>query len=71
LAIAIGSDEQQVWPCPLHEADEDSAWAISRHVAPEQAILQKIRSSNADLVVFGVERIAGESSTSAAWRMLC
>ena len=30
------------------------------HIAPEQAILEEIRSSNADLVVLGVDRIAGE-----------
>ena len=30
------------------------------HAAPEQAILQEIRSSKADLVVLGVDRIAGE-----------
>jgi nucleotide-binding universal stress UspA family protein len=30
------------------------------HTAPEHAILQEIRSSNADLVVLGVDRIAGD-----------
>src|SRR5262249_3602025 len=38
----------------------DVSTVLRAHTAPEQAILQEIRSSNADLVVLGVERIAGE-----------
>jgi nucleotide-binding universal stress UspA family protein len=33
---------------------------LRAHTAPEQAILQEIRSSKDDLVVLGVDRIAGE-----------
>jgi hypothetical protein len=33
---------------------------LRAHSAPEQAILQEIRSSKADLVVLGVDRIRGE-----------
>ena len=33
---------------------------LQDHIAPEQAILQEIRSSNANLVVVGVDRIARE-----------
>jgi Kef-type K+ transport system membrane component KefB/nucleotide-binding universal stress UspA family protein len=38
----------------------DVRTVLRAHVAPEQAILQEIRSSKADLVVLGVDRIAGE-----------
>jgi nucleotide-binding universal stress UspA family protein len=38
----------------------DVRTVLRAHIAPEQAILQEIRSSNADLVVLGVDRIAGE-----------
>jgi len=38
----------------------DVRTVLRAHSAPEQAILQEIRSSNADLVVLGVDRIAGE-----------
>ena len=38
----------------------DVSTVLRAHVAPEQAILQEIRSSKADLVVLGVDRIAGE-----------
>jgi nucleotide-binding universal stress UspA family protein len=34
--------------------------ALRAHTAPEQAILQEIRSANADLVVLGVDRIQGD-----------
>jgi len=34
--------------------------ALRVHTAPEQAILQEIRSGNADLVVLGVDRIQGD-----------
>ena len=33
---------------------------LRAHTAPEEAILQEIRSSNADVVVLGVDRITGE-----------
>jgi Kef-type K+ transport system membrane component KefB/nucleotide-binding universal stress UspA family protein len=35
--------------------------ALRAHAAPEQAILQEIRSSGADLVVLGVDRIQGDA----------
>ena len=38
----------------------DVSSVLRGHTAPERAILQEIRSSNADLVVLGVDRIAGE-----------
>jgi len=38
----------------------DVRTVLRAHIAPEQAILQEIRSSKADLVVLGVDRIAGE-----------
>jgi len=38
----------------------DARTSLRAHAAPEQAILQEIRASNADLVVLGVDRIAGE-----------
>jgi Kef-type K+ transport system membrane component KefB/nucleotide-binding universal stress UspA family protein len=38
----------------------DVKTVLRTHAAPEQAILQEIRSSDADLVVLGVDRIAGE-----------
>jgi Kef-type K+ transport system membrane component KefB/nucleotide-binding universal stress UspA family protein len=38
----------------------DVSTVLRAHTAPEQAILQEIRSSKADLVVLGVDRIAGE-----------
>jgi Kef-type K+ transport system membrane component KefB/nucleotide-binding universal stress UspA family protein len=38
----------------------DVTTALRVHTAPEQAILQEIRSSNADLVVLGVDRIQGD-----------
>jgi nucleotide-binding universal stress UspA family protein len=38
----------------------DVSTALRAHTAPEQAILQEIRASNADLVVLGVDRIAGD-----------
>ena len=38
----------------------DVSTVLRAHTAPEQAILQEIRSSNADLVVLGVDRIAGD-----------
>jgi len=38
----------------------DVSTVLRAHTAPEQAILQEIRSSNAGLVVLGVDRIAGE-----------
>ena len=38
----------------------DVSTVLRGHTAPERAILQEIRSSNADLVVLGVDRIAGE-----------
>jgi Kef-type K+ transport system membrane component KefB/nucleotide-binding universal stress UspA family protein len=39
----------------------DVSTALRAHTAPEQAILQEIRSSNADLVVLGVDRIQSEA----------
>jgi K+:H+ antiporter len=46
---------------------------LRARTAPEQAILQEIRSSNADLVVLGVDRIAGEKLDfgSVAHAVLC
>jgi Kef-type K+ transport system membrane component KefB/nucleotide-binding universal stress UspA family protein len=38
----------------------DVSTVLRGHTAPERAILQEIRSSNVDLVVLGVDRIAGE-----------
>jgi len=38
----------------------DVRTVLRAHIAPEQAILQEIRSSNTDLVVLGVDRIPGE-----------
>jgi Kef-type K+ transport system membrane component KefB/nucleotide-binding universal stress UspA family protein len=38
----------------------DVRTALRAHTAPEQAILQEIRSSNADLVVLGVDRIQSD-----------
>lgn len=38
----------------------DVKTVLRAHTAPEQAILQEIRSGGADLVVLGVDRIAGE-----------
>jgi Kef-type K+ transport system membrane component KefB/nucleotide-binding universal stress UspA family protein len=38
----------------------DVRTVLRAHVAPEQAILHEIRSSNTDLVVLGVDRIPGE-----------
>jgi nucleotide-binding universal stress UspA family protein len=38
----------------------DVSTVLRAHTAPEQAILQEIRSSNAGLVVLGVDRIAGD-----------
>ena len=38
----------------------DVSTVLRAHTAPEQAILQEIRSSEADLVVLGVDRIAGD-----------
>jgi nucleotide-binding universal stress UspA family protein len=38
----------------------DVKTVLRTHTAPEQAILQEIRSSDANLVVLGVDRIAGE-----------
>jgi Kef-type K+ transport system membrane component KefB/nucleotide-binding universal stress UspA family protein len=38
----------------------DVSTVLRAHTAPEQAILQEIRSSKADLVVLGVDRIQGE-----------
>jgi nucleotide-binding universal stress UspA family protein len=35
--------------------------ALRANTAPEEAILQEIHSSGADLVVLGVDRIAGET----------
>jgi nucleotide-binding universal stress UspA family protein len=39
----------------------DVSTALRAHTAPEQAILQEIRSSSADLVVLGVDRIQGDA----------
>src|SRR5581483_10427971 len=39
----------------------DVSTALRAHTAPEQAILQEIKSSNADLVVLGVDRIQSEA----------
>ena len=51
----------------------DVKTVLRAHIAPEQAILQEIRSSNADLVVLGVDRIAGEKLDfgSVAHAVLC
>jgi Kef-type K+ transport system membrane component KefB/nucleotide-binding universal stress UspA family protein len=38
----------------------DVSTVLRAHTAPEQAILQEIRSSEIDLVVIGVDRIAGD-----------
>jgi Kef-type K+ transport system membrane component KefB/nucleotide-binding universal stress UspA family protein len=39
----------------------DAATVLHAHAAPEQAILQEIKSSGADLVVMGVDRIEGDT----------
>ncbi len=39
----------------------DATTVLRAHAAPEQAILQQIRSSGADLVVMGVDRIKGDT----------
>jgi nucleotide-binding universal stress UspA family protein len=51
----------------------DVRTVLRAHTAPEQAILQEIRSSNANLVVLGVDRIAGEKLDfgSVAHTVLC
>jgi Kef-type K+ transport system membrane component KefB/nucleotide-binding universal stress UspA family protein len=51
----------------------DVSTVLRAHTAPEQAILQEIRSSKADLVVLGVDRIAGEKLDfgSVAHAVLC
>jgi Kef-type K+ transport system membrane component KefB/nucleotide-binding universal stress UspA family protein len=41
--------------------DVDVTTALRANTAPEEAILQEIRNGGADLVVMGVDRIAGES----------
>jgi Kef-type K+ transport system membrane component KefB/nucleotide-binding universal stress UspA family protein len=41
--------------------DVDFVTALRANAAPEQAILQEIKSSGADLVVMGVDRIQGDS----------
>jgi nucleotide-binding universal stress UspA family protein len=51
----------------------DVRTVLRAHIAPEQAILQEIRSSNTDLVVLGVDRIPGEKLDfgSVAHAVLC
>src|SRR5215471_1724740 len=51
----------------------DVSTVLRTHIAPEQAILQEIRTSNADLVVLGVDRIAGDKLDfgSVAHAVLC
>jgi Kef-type K+ transport system membrane component KefB/nucleotide-binding universal stress UspA family protein len=40
--------------------DVDVATALRAHAAPEEAILKEVRDGGADLIVMGVDRIAGE-----------
>jgi nucleotide-binding universal stress UspA family protein len=61
-SISLGREEAILKDTAVAAAryNIDVRTVLRAHSAPEQAILQEIRSSNADLVVLGVDRIAGE-----------
>jgi nucleotide-binding universal stress UspA family protein len=61
-SISLGREEAILKDTAAAAAryDVDVRTVLRAHTAPEQAILQEIRSSKADLVVLGVDRIAGE-----------
>jgi Kef-type K+ transport system membrane component KefB/nucleotide-binding universal stress UspA family protein len=61
-SISLGREEAVLKDTAAAAAryNVDVSTALRAHTAPEQAILQEIYSSNADLVVLGVDRIAGD-----------
>jgi nucleotide-binding universal stress UspA family protein len=61
-SISLGREEGVLKDAAAAAAryNVDVSTVLRAHTAPELAILQEIRSSNADLVVLGVDRIAGE-----------
>ncbi|MBV8922413.1 cation:proton antiporter domain-containing protein [Bradyrhizobium sp.] len=61
-SISLGREEAILKDTTAAAAryDVDVRTVLRAHTAPEQAILQEIRSSKADLVVLGVDRIAGK-----------
>jgi Kef-type K+ transport system membrane component KefB/nucleotide-binding universal stress UspA family protein len=61
-SISLGREEAILKDTAVAAAryNIDVRTVLRAHSAPEQAILQEIRSSNSDLVVLGVDRIAGE-----------
>jgi Kef-type K+ transport system membrane component KefB/nucleotide-binding universal stress UspA family protein len=61
-SISLGREEAILKDTAVAAAryNIDVRTVLRAHSAPEQAILQEVRSSNSDLVVLGVDRIAGE-----------
>ena len=61
-SISLGREEAVLKDAAAAAAryNVDASTVLRAHTVPELAILQEIRSSNADLVVLGVDRIAGE-----------
>lgn len=74
-SISLGREEAILKDAAAAAAryNVEARTVLRAHTAPEEAILQEIRSSNADVVVLGVDRITGEKLDfgSVAHTVLC